>query len=347
MEALLIESADLPWLTAGRTKLLQGGHKHHCLLITGPPAIGKDLLALDMANHLLCENSAEGGACGSCQACHLVSSSMHPDLHILMPETYAEHDDATLLNHAQRYLDTGQSSQKRKPSGQISVDSARLLAEALLGTSRIGGPKVALVLAADTLNRNAANAMLKVLEEPVGMTHFILVTSYPYRLPSTIHSRCVRVECQGPSREDTAAWLSARHAVGNKQLSALLMSGLGPIDLDETLQNEDLKPINALIAYCMGDDDEIPQGLGLAARCANIGLERALTILQSMALATVRESVKGQPPAAGRGLFRDVRFSLHAFHKLGLARERVGSAVDGQLALEDICVWMCGAHSQP
>ena len=194
-----------------------------------------------------------------------------------MPETYTEQDHPTLLNHAQRYLDVCQSSQKRKPSGQISVDSARLLSNALLGTSRNGGRKVALVLAADTLNRNAANAMLKVLEEPVGMTHFILVTSYPYRLPLTIHSRCVRVECQGPSREDTSTWLNARHAVGNKQLSTLLMSGLGPIELDETLENQDLKPINALITYCMGDDDEVPHGLGLATRCANIGLERAVT----------------------------------------------------------------------
>jgi len=343
----LIESADLPWLAAGWAKLLEGGHKHHCLLITGPPAIGKDLLALDLASRLLCENPAEGGACGSCRACHLVSGSMHPDLHILMPETYAEHDDSTLFNHAQRYLDSSQSNQKRKPTTQISVDSARLLSETLLGTSRAGGRKVALVLAADTLNRNAANAMLKVLEEPVGSTHFVLVTSYPYRLPSPIHSRCVRVECQGPSSKDTSAWLSARHPVEKKQLSALLLSGLGPIELDETLQNEDLKPINDLIAYCMGDDDQIPHGLGLAARCANIGLERALTILQSMALATVRESARGQTPTAGRGLFQDVQFSLRAFHKLGLAKERVGSAVDEQLALEDICAWMCGAHAQP
>lgn len=347
MESPLTESADLPWLTTGRTKLLQGGHKHHCLLITGPPAIGKYLLALDLVNRLLCENPAEGGACGSCWACHLVSGSIHPDLHILMPETYDESDDSTLLNHAHRYLDTGQSSQKRKPSSQISVDNARLLSDALLGTSRIGGRKVALVLAADTLNRNAANAMLKVLEEPVGTTHFILVSSYPYRLPSTIHSRCVRVECQGPSSKDISTWLRARHPVQEKQLSALLLSGLGPIELDEVLQNEELKPINALITYCMGDDDEIPHGLGLAARCANIGLERALTILQSMALATVRESAKGQTPAAGRGLFQDVKFSLRAFHKLGLARERVRSAVDDQLALEDICAWMCGGHSQP
>ena len=343
----MIESADFPWLIAGREKLLQGGHKHHCLLITGPPAIGKYLLALDTAKHLLCENSAEVGACGSCRACHLVLGSMHPDLHILMPETYDEHDDSTLLNHAQRYLDAGQSSQQRKPSSQISVDSARLLSDALLGTSRIGGPKVALVLAADTLNRNAANAMLKVLEEPIGTTHFILVTSYPYRLPSTIHSRCVRVACQGPSSKDTSTWLSARHPIEKKQLSALLMSGLGPIELDEALENEDLKPISALITYCMGDDGEIPHGLGLAARCANIGLERALTILQSMALATVREFAKGETPTAGKGLFQDVQFSLRAFHKLGLVRERVGSAVDEQLALEDICVWMCGAHSRP
>ena len=279
MEFRLIESADLPWLIASSKKLLGSGHKHHALLVTGPPAIGKYLLGLDLARQMLCEQPGEGGPCRSCQSCHLVSNSVHPDLHLIMPEVLTEDCHDALLNHAQRYLDPGLSSQKRKRSNLISVDSARQLSEALLETSRLGGRKVALIVAADAMNRNAANAMLKVLEEPAGETHFILVTSFPYRLPSTIHSRCIRVDCPAPEAADVSAWLRTQHEIAEKDLSTLLLSGLGPITINELLTKGNVAAISTLVSYCLGKNHETPDSLTLTRLCEEVGADRALRIL--------------------------------------------------------------------
>ena len=337
---------DLPWLVPTREKLLGSDHRHHGLLVSGPPAIGKYLLGLDLATQMLCKQPGQGRACGSCQSCHLVSNSVHPDLHLLMPEVLAEDCHPALLSHAQRYLDAEQSSQKRKRSNFISVDGARLLSESLLETSRLGGRKVALVLAADALNRNAANAMLKVLEEPAGETHFILVTSFPYRLPSTIHSRCIRIECPAPNVNDALAWLRARHETESEDLSTLLVSGLGPITIDELLSNGSVAAMTTLVAYCMGKNHKTPDCLTLARLCGEVGVDRALYILQNLTLQTVRESVRKGAKASAVGLFRDLGFSIRAFQRLGSARETVGSAVDEQLALEDICAWVCEEHAR-
>ena len=342
----LIDSADLPWLIPTREKLLGGDHRHHSLLVSGPPAIGKNLLGLDLATQMLCEQSGEGGACGSCRSCHLVSNSVHPDLHLLIPEVLTEECPPVLLSHAQRYLDSGQPSQKRKRSNSISVDGARLLSESLLETSRLGGRKVALVLAADALNRNAANAMLKVLEEPAGETQFILVTSFPYRLPSTIHSRCIRIDCAAPDVDDALAWLRGRHDTDSESLSTLLVSGLGPITIDELLSNGGVRDISALVTYCMRENPKAPDSLTLAKLCGEVGIDRALRILQTLTLQAVRESVVEGTVAAPQGLFRNLGFCICAFQRLGSARENVGSAVDEQLALEDICAWVCDEYSR-
>ena len=309
----MIESVDLPWLIASSKKLLGSDHKHHALLVTGPPAIGKYLLGLDLATQMLCKQSREGGPCGSCQSCHLVSNSVHPDLHLLIPEVLTEECPPVLLSHAQRYLDSGQPSQKRKRSSFISVDGARLLSESLLETSRLGGRKVALVLAADALNRNAANAMLKVLEEPAGETQFILVTSFPYRLPSTIHSRCIRIDCPAPDVDDALAWLRGRHEADSEDLSTLLISGLGPITIDELLSNGGVAAISTLVTYCMGKNPKAPDSLTLARLCGEVGRDRALRILQNLTLQSVRESVIEGTVAAPQGLFRNLGFCISYF----------------------------------
>jgi len=345
LEFRLIESADLPWLIASSKKLLGNDHRHHALLVTGPPAIGKYLLGLDLARQMLCEQPGEGGPCRSCQSCHLVSNSVHPDLHLIVPEVLTEDCHDALLNHAQRYLDPGLSSQKRKRSNLISVDSARQLSEALLETSRLGGRKVALIVAADAMNRNAANAMLKVLEEPAGETHFILVTSFPYRLPSTIHSRCIRVDCPAPKAADVSAWLRTQHEIEEKDLSTLLLSGLGPITINELLTKGNVAAISTLVSYCLGKNHETPDSLTLTRLCEEVGADRALRILQNLTLETLRESVRQGATPAKEGIFRDLGFCLRAFRKFGSARELVGSAVDEQLTLEDICAWTCAERA--
>ena len=341
---------DYPWLQSTRQKLMGDRREfHHCLLLAGGPAIGKAMLALEFAALLLCKHSGTEGPCKECKDCHLVSNSLHPDLHVLMPEVLAETSGPILESHAQRYLEPARTGQKRKPSEQISIDSARGLTEALLTTAQPDGRKIVLVVGADTMNRNTANAMLKALEEPTEATSFILVSSYPYRLPATIHSRCIRLECLAPSQDESIRWLKSRHSESQDDLMALAKSGLGPMDLDEIIGEDRGAMVRDLIRCCEAPSDKAADPLFLSSLCAQIGTQQALSILQSKALGAVRQSLHEPPVGAQQpgGLFANRDLALEAFYRVGVARQRLNGQVDEQLCLEDICAWLSAHRYYP
>jgi DNA polymerase-3 subunit delta' len=94
-------------------------------------------------------------------------------------------------------------------SRQIRIEQVRELSAELALTSHQGGYKVAIISPADALNRAAANALLKTLEEPTPRTLLILVATQPSRLPATLLSRCQRIHVPKPARDEAVAWLQA------------------------------------------------------------------------------------------------------------------------------------------
>jgi DNA polymerase-3 subunit delta' len=100
-------------------------------------------------------------------------------------------------------------------SKQIRIEQIRELGEELSLTSHQGGYKVGVITPADVLNRFAANALLKTLEEPPPRTVLILVVTQPSRLPATILSRCQRVRIAAPERAESVAWLEATRGKAN------------------------------------------------------------------------------------------------------------------------------------
>jgi DNA polymerase-3 subunit delta' len=100
-------------------------------------------------------------------------------------------------------------------SRQIRIEQVRELAQELALTSHQGGYKVGIISPADLLNRFAANALLKTLEEPPRRTVLILVATQPSRLPPTILSRCQRIRVGAPSRAEAVAWLESTRGKGD------------------------------------------------------------------------------------------------------------------------------------
>jgi DNA polymerase III subunit delta' len=100
-------------------------------------------------------------------------------------------------------------------SKQIRIEQIRELGEELSLTSHQGGYKVGVIAPADVLNRFAANALLKTLEEPPARTVLILVVTQPSRLPATILSRCQRIRIAAPERAESVAWLESTRGKGN------------------------------------------------------------------------------------------------------------------------------------
>jgi DNA polymerase-3 subunit delta' len=100
-------------------------------------------------------------------------------------------------------------------SRQIRIEQVRALSEELALTSHQGAYKVAILTPADTLNRFAANALLKTLEEPPPRTLLMLVVTQPSRLPATILSRCQRIRVRAPGRKDALSWLQENRGAGD------------------------------------------------------------------------------------------------------------------------------------
>ncbi|MGH8622028.1 MAG: DNA polymerase III subunit delta' C-terminal domain-containing protein, partial [Burkholderiales bacterium] len=121
----------------------------------------------------------------------------HPDFRRLEPETSAEAGEA-------------EEGGERKGSSQISIDRVRSLTDFIHVSSHRGGAKVVLIHPAETLNVNAANALLKNLEEPPPQTYFVLVAHRWHQLLPTIRSRCEQVVLAAPSRDVARGWLETQ-----------------------------------------------------------------------------------------------------------------------------------------
>lgn len=202
----------LPWhetafaaLTSRREEL------PHALSLQGPRGIGKLAFARAFAQALLCEAPAKGSvACGECSACNWFSADAHPDYRQIEP--------------ALRDSEEGEEGERK---ARIEVDQIRALPDFINMSSHRGGAKVVVVNPADALNVNAANALLKSLEEPPPRTYFLLVTHRPHQLPPTVRSRCQQVALHAPDAAAAAAWLEAQ-GVRNAPL-ALAHTGNAPL----------------------------------------------------------------------------------------------------------------------
>ena len=210
-------SAPLPWQGAQWAQLSRAfaaSQLAHAYLLSGSEGLGKSLFAESFARYVLCLNpvaqNAVGGlaewavACGTCTNCLKCGAGNHPD--ILTIE-----------------LEEG--------SKNIKIDQIRWLSEFVIRSSHSGGAKMVIIQDAHLLNPNAANALLKTLEEPNDNTHVILVSDHPGRLVATIRSRCQKLAFQAPSADIAAPWLRSIIGAGN---------------VDAILDASDMRPLIAL-----------------------------------------------------------------------------------------------------
>lgn len=167
----------------------------HALLLKGPKGIGKLAFARALAKALLCESPAVGGAaCGVCSACQWFEQGSHPDYRQIEPASGAE----------------GDADDAEKKSASIAVDQIRVLPDFINMSSHRGGAKAVVIHPAEALNVNAANALLKSLEEPPARTYFLVVAHRPHQLLPTIKSRCQQIALAVPDRKTAGAWLAGQ-----------------------------------------------------------------------------------------------------------------------------------------
>lgn len=174
---------------------------HHAWLITGPKGVGKATLAWRIARFLLATPEAEtGGLFGDAPA--------EPDSLDISPE----HPVARrMLSGAEGGLFVLRRTANDKGDrlrAQITVDEVRKLKNFFALSAAEGGRRVVIVDAADEMNVSAANALLKVLEEPSAKTYLLLISHQPSRLLPTIRSRCRELRLPPLNPNDLHAALS-------------------------------------------------------------------------------------------------------------------------------------------
>ena len=253
----------------------RAGRLPHALLLRGREGIGKLAFAEAVARALLCESPQAGGrACGQCAACAWMEQGSHPDFRRLVPESVAQPVEA-------------EQGAEKKPSEQIQIGQVREIGDFIIMTSHRGGAKVVLIHPAETLNANAANALLKSLEEPPPRTYFLLVAHRWHLLLPTIRSRCEQVVLAPPFRPVARDWLG-RQQLRDADL-ALAQAGGAPLlalafDEDYWRQREAL-----LTAITRPDFDS----LSTAAELHETAPARVVGWLQKWAFDLVSHKVTG------------------------------------------------------
>ena len=153
------------------------GEPPHALLFSGPARTGRTLLALELAGLLNCEAEAlDDRPCGDCRACRLIAERTHPDVLHLEP--------------GDSFCRGGGGHQPHPGSRDIRICQVRGLIESVSRYPFEGRFRVIIIEPADRMGLEAANTLLKTLEEPPPATMLLLITAAPENLLETIRSRC-------------------------------------------------------------------------------------------------------------------------------------------------------------
>ena len=169
-------------------RAVAGRRVAHAYLFYGPAGVGKATVARMLAAMLLCPQGMAGKPCGACEDCLLAARGQHPDWYQVFPA-----------------------------GATIKIEQVRHLQQVLLRRPWRGRYRVCVMAHAEAMSTEAANCLLKTLEEPPAATVFILTSDRWHDLPPTVVSRCQRLRFDPLPVEAVASWLVERHGIDEQR----------------------------------------------------------------------------------------------------------------------------------
>jgi DNA polymerase-3 subunit delta' len=232
---------------------IQGGRLPHAYLFFGSEGVGKDAMAIELAKVLHCEHVTTS-ACGSCDSCLKALSLQHPDIKFVcaLPRGKSENSsDPPLEKLTEQEIRVIQQQFKLKGENPylrlaipkaniIKINSIREIRRESTLTTFDQRRRMVIISRAEEMGEEAANMLLKTLEEPTGNTMFILTTSLPEALLSTIRSRCQAVRFDLLTPEQIEEALKARGLAESSQAQLVSWLALGSFTRALDLLDEDL-----------------------------------------------------------------------------------------------------------
>ncbi|MCL5267585.1 MAG: DNA polymerase III subunit delta' [Bacteroidetes bacterium] len=221
-------------------QILTTGKIPNAFLFEGPEGVGKDAMAMELAKVLNCEKSGQE-SCGECTSCKQAVTLRHPNIHLVFPLPRGENetkDDGPLDKLDEKTMKRVReeiSLKAQDPYHRISIPKAQVIKissiREVIREDSLSlyqhGTRVVIVMQAEEVGTESANALLKVLEEPSKGSLFILSTSKPSALLPTIASRCQSIRFDLLSEDEIANELVSRHGLDSSdaKLKARLAAG--------------------------------------------------------------------------------------------------------------------------
>ncbi len=236
------------WQVIGQTRVvtffrrsLEEESLAHAYLFVGPPHVGKMTLALNLAQALNCQ--AAERPCGECTSCQKIASANHADVQVIG-------------------LTQNVDSTEAKPRAEIGIDQIRQMQHSASLPPFEGKYKIFIIEGAEFLSIEAANCLLKTLEEPIGKVIFILLTINDRFLPATVVSRCQRLELPPLAATEVETVLNSRGGIETKKAKLLARLSHGCLGwalsaaFDDSLLHQRAEKIDRLLEIINADYEE-------------------------------------------------------------------------------------------
>jgi len=300
----------------------------HALMFTGPAGTGKTQFADLFVRSILCRQPvAEGFPCGDCKGCRLTRAETHPDVRWVMPPEEGK---------------------------VIGVDQIREIIRYLSLKSQYDGYKLVIITPADKMNINAANSLLKTLEEPSANTLLILITDRPARLPATIRSRCQKISFIKPSRDAALQWLKGKLDIQHNPAVLLELAEGAPLlalkFADEDRVNQRMAFLEDLENVSGGQSDPVL----IADKWLKFGLKESLYWIYSWLVDMIRMKMADQPPQLGNQDIRqrlwnmannqDITQLFGRLDRVNRAIQLTDGQINAQLLIEEIILGWAPKH---